>query len=82
MTLRSQSIGASSRRFKYTDFDVPAIEAGTRKLTDEEREFLIQDTPRFEEGMHLTTDELRVMSDPELIRTAYTVWADYASTQV
>lgn len=69
------------RRFRYDHFDVPAIQSGTRKLTDEEREFLIQDTPRFEEGMHLTTDELRVLSDADLIREACHVWADYAQGQ-
>lgn len=64
----------------YTDFDVPAVLAG-KPLTAEEREFLIRDTPRFEEGMSFTQAHLRTLSDRELMRVAYDVWSDYASTQ-
>lgn len=66
---------------KYTDFNVEAALAG-QPLTAAEREFLIRDTPRFEEGMHLTEQSLSTLSDIELMREAYNVWADYASTQV
>ena len=68
-------------RFKYTDFDVPAV-LGGKPLTPAERAFLIRDTPTFEEGMHLKEADLAALSDAELMRIAYRVWADYASTQI
>jgi len=71
----------STKRFKYTDFDVEAVLAGKR-LTPEEREFLITDTPRFEEGMHLTSEALAQLGDADLMREAYNVWADYARSQI
>lgn len=65
----------------YTDFDWESIVAGSLALTPEQRAFLIRDTPNFEEGMHLTSEGLAQLSDAELMREAYNVWADYASTQ-
>jgi hypothetical protein len=71
-----------SKRFEYTDFDVDAVTQGHKTLTPEEREFLIHDTPTFEEGMHLTPEELAKLSDADLMREAYSVWADYARSQM
>lgn len=68
-------------RMRYTDFDVQAVLSG-KPLTTEERQFLIEDTPRFEEGMHLTSEGLSALSDVALMREAYNVWADYARTQI
>jgi hypothetical protein len=70
-----------TRQLKATDFDVEAVLAG-KPLTVEERAYLIESTPRFEEGMHLTSEGLSKLSDAELMREAYHVWADYASTQI
>lgn len=71
----------SKKRLTYTDFDHEAVMQGTKPLTPEERAFLIEDTPNFEEGMHLTSEGLAQLSDADLMREAYNVWADYASTQ-
>jgi hypothetical protein len=65
----------------FDDLRIAAIMAGAA-LTPDERDFLVRDTPTFEEGMSLTEGELRQMSDKELMQTAYNVWADYASGQI
>lgn len=69
------------KKLTYTDFNVQAVIDG-KPLTDDERAFLIRDTPRFEEGMHLTEEFLSGLTDVDLMREAYSVWADYASTQI
>ena len=50
-------------------------------LTPEEREFLITDTPNFEECDADVAITLTRLSDAELMRTAYSVWRDYVRTQ-
>lgn len=62
-------------RLYFGDERIFAIQAGA-PMTAEEREFLVTDTPRFEECTH-TEAELRAMSDKDLMSTAYSVWADY-----
>lgn len=71
----------TEQRLRATDFDVQAVLDG-KPLTERERAFLIADTPRFEEGMHLTQESLAKLSDAELMREAYNVWADYARGQI
>lgn len=61
----------------FTDALIDAVLNG-HPLSIEEREFLIRDTPTFEE-CNESQQELSVMSDAELMRAAYSVWADYAS---
>ena len=51
-------------------------------LTSEEREFLVTYTAPFEECQPETEGDLRALSDGDLMRRCYDVWADYASTQV
>jgi hypothetical protein len=62
----------------FTDDIIEAIRSGKRSLTQEERYFLIHDTLTFEECEYADT-ELATMDDPELMRAAYGVWADYAA---
>lgn len=50
-------------------------------LTTEEREFLVTNTPTFEECQPEREVDLRALTDANLMRRAYDVWADYASTQ-
>ncbi len=45
-------------------------------LTSEERNYLLEDIPTFEE-CHRTREELAAMTDAELMNTAYSVWVDY-----
>lgn len=66
----------------FTDDMIAAVIDGKRDLTEGERQFLLTDTPRFEECDKDTAAELPGMSDKDLMRTAYGVWADYASGQV
>lgn len=68
---------------KITDFSderIEAVEAGA-PLTAEEREFLVTDTAGFEESWPRKEADYRAMDDATLMRAAYRVWADYASTQ-
>lgn len=60
----------------FTDERIDEICSGHSPLTDEERAFLIEDTPKLEECSH-TQDELAAMSDADLMRTAYRAWEDY-----
>lgn len=61
----------------FTDERIDDIRSGHTPLTDEERAFLLADTPRFEE-CNYTEDELATMSDSDLMSAAYGAWADYA----
>lgn len=54
---------------------------GVRLLSKEEREFLIKDTPSFEECLE-KPEELEKLGDCELMRACYRTWADYASGQI
>jgi hypothetical protein len=63
----------------FTDERIAQIQAGEGVLSTAEREFLVNDTPRFEECGY-TAAELERESDSDLMRIAYETWADYAST--
>lgn len=60
----------------FTDERIAEVEAGA-PLTPEERAFLLEDTPRFEECDKETAAALPGMDDKTLMRTAYWVWVDY-----
>lgn len=62
----------------FTDSRIAEIHEGTLSMTPEERAFLIASTPGFEE-CDRSADDLAAMSDAELMRAAYGVWADFAS---
>lgn len=61
----------------FTDDIIQAIYCGDRVLTADERSFLIQDTPHFEECPWMR-DALERMDDKELMRTACATWAEHA----
>lgn len=61
----------------FEDWRIDEVRRGA-PLTKEERTFLVEDTPRFEECSN-TSEELSAMSDSDLMSTAYRVWADYVS---
>lgn len=65
----------------FTDERIDAILRGS-PLTAEEREFLVTDTPSFEECQPEKEADLRALDDAALMRRCYSVWSDYASTQV
>lgn len=60
---------------EFTDQRIDDIRNGASMLP-EERTFLLEDTPRYEECGY-STDELGAMSDQDLMATAVGVWADY-----
>lgn len=62
-------------RIVFGDERIWAVQAGA-ELTPEERAFLLEDTPRFEECAY-SADELAAMSDADLMSAAYSAWADY-----
>ncbi len=62
-------------RIVFEDDRIWAVQAGA-ELTQEERAFLIYDTPRFEECTY-SPEELSAMNDADLMSAAYSVWADY-----
>lgn len=64
-----------TNRIIFGDERIWAVKAGA-PLTPEERAFLLDDTPRFEECFH-TKEELEAMSDADLMSAAYSAWADY-----
>lgn len=66
----------------FTDELIADVVNGQRTLTKEERQFLVEDTSRFEECDKEVAIDLPSMPDKELILAAYSVWADYASGQV
>ena len=66
----------------FTDDLIVDVIDGRRELTEAERKFLVTDTPGFEECDKDVAAELPGMSDKNLIRTVYNIWADYASGQV
>lgn len=65
----------------FGDERIDQIRMGSSALTPEERQYLVTDTPTFEECQH-TEEQLRAMSDPDLMTSAYWVWAEYASGQI
>jgi hypothetical protein len=66
----------------FTDDMIVEVIEGRRVLSEAERRFLIADTPSFEECDKDVARDLPGMSDKDLIRAAYNVWADYASGQI
>lgn len=66
----------------FTDELIVDVIDGRRALSEAERKFLIADTPTFEECDKDLARDLPGMSDKDLIRAAYNVWADYASGQI
>lgn len=63
---------------EFSDERIDDVRSGRSPLSAEERAYLIEDTPRFEECSE-TSDDLAKLSDPDLMSAAYTVWADYVS---
>lgn len=63
------------KRIVFGDERIWAVQDGA-PLTTEERAFLLEDTPRFEECTH-NADELAAMNDADLMSAAYSAWADY-----
>lgn len=63
-------------KLDFTDDRIDDILSGRSPLTEDERAYLLEDTPRFEE-CHYKADELAGMSDADLMGAAYSVWADY-----
>lgn len=61
----------------FTDERIDNIRNGRAFLTEAERAFLLEDTPRFEECGY-TEAELAAMCDDALMIAAYSVWTDYA----
>lgn len=59
----------------FSDERIANILAG-QPMTQAERDFLLNDTPRFEECTH-TRYELEKFNDAELMDVAYWVWVDY-----
>jgi hypothetical protein len=62
-------------RIVFEDERIWAVQSGA-ELTPEERVFLLDDTPRFEECTH-SVEELSAMNDADLMSAAYSAWADY-----
>lgn len=68
------------KRMTFTDERIADVREGRAHLTDEEREFLVQDTPCFEE-CDRTEAEMRVLPDSDIMEVAFWVWHEYAQTQ-
>ena len=62
----------------FSDERIHQVRSGLAPLTAKEREFLVRDTPTFEECAD-SEDDLSKLNDADLMSTAYGVWADYAS---
>ena len=65
----------------FTDELIAAVLEGRRSLSEAERQYLIADTPTFEECSKEVARDLPSLSDKDLMRTAYNVWAEYVSGQ-
>ena len=61
----------------FEDWRIEEVQLGS-PLTHEEREYLVTNTPLFEE-CDQTEEELRALADPELMSTCYRVWSEYCS---
>jgi hypothetical protein len=73
-------LGAVTNPSHFTDERIAKVQQGA-PLTTEERTFLLEDTPRFEECSAEEAAQLPMLSDSDLMQVAYRVWADYVSTQ-
>lgn len=60
----------------FTDERIAEVLEGS-PLTSEEREFLVTDTPTFEECQPEREADLRLLDDAALMRRCHSVWADY-----
>lgn len=60
----------------FTDERIEEVTSGRIPLTQEERDFLVSDTPRYEECSRAKSD-LEQMSDKDLMNTAFWVWSDF-----
>lgn len=60
----------------FTDSRINEVISLSLPLTDSEREFLLEDTPRFEECVY-SNEELSIMNDAQLMKAAYNTWSDY-----
>ena len=65
----------------FTDELIAGVIAGRRSLSEDERQYLIADTLTFEECSKEVARDLPGLSDKDLMRTAYNIWADYVSGQ-
>ena len=64
-------------KITFEDWRIAEVQSGS-PLTSEEREHLVTDTPRFEE-CDQSEEELRALTDPDLMATCYRAWAEYCS---
>jgi hypothetical protein len=71
----------ATRVTDFTDARIAAVLGGA-PLTESEREFLCKDTPSFEECQPETETDLRSLSDADLMRRCFCIWADYAQGQI
>jgi hypothetical protein len=65
----------------FNEIRIAQIKNGTPAMTPDERAYLIETIPRFEE-CSVTREQLAAMNDRALMDESYSVWADYASTQI
>jgi hypothetical protein len=72
--------GAVMNPTHFTDERIAEVQQGA-PFTAEERAFLLEDLPRFEECSREEAAQLPMLSDSDLMQVAYRVWADYVSTQ-
>lgn len=82
MTDATQTADLELNAAYFDDALIEVIVAGARPLTPREREWLVTDTPRFEECQPETEADLRKLSDSALMRRCYEIWADYVSGQI
>ncbi|WP_270666790.1 MULTISPECIES: hypothetical protein [unclassified Aeromonas] len=62
----------------FSDGRIDEICSGASPMTAEERAYLLETVPHFEE-CDLTEAELAKMNDVSLMNTSYRVWADYCA---
>ncbi len=62
----------------FTIVRIASVMDGSTPLTDEEREFLVEDTATFDECI-FTSEELASLADRPLMNIARDVWAKYAT---
>jgi len=60
----------------FNDELIEDVTSERRRLTNEERTFLVEDGIRLEE-CSATPEELQAMNDKDLMNTIYSAWSDY-----
>jgi hypothetical protein len=60
----------------FTDATIDELREGKRPMSKQERAYLLETVPNFEECTH-TREELAEMDDANLMTTAMWVWVDY-----